>query len=165
MNNDDAFMSKLIEETCTEAVEKDQPESSFDLRNYFEKRLNQVDHLSIKDYLEQHFLKCNSLTFLSTTMCYRLIINNYILDFPSNWSIFAEIGRNDLILLDNSEDSDYLLDVFSEISGHNSNIALFKDNEEIHLVLVPGLNSIEHFTWIKSYFEKKKSSIRERKAA
>ncbi len=165
MSNDDTFMSRLIEETYTEPLEKDQSENVFDLRNYFEKRLNQVDHLSLKDYLGQHLLTCKSLTLSSITKCYRLIINEFILDFPSNWSIFAEIDKVNLICLDPSEDQDSLLDIFSEVSGSYWSIALFRENEDVQLVFVPELESREHFNWMKNYFEKKIVAVAENKAA
>ena len=42
MSNDDTLISKLISETYLETSDKDQPNAVVDLRNYFERKLNEV---------------------------------------------------------------------------------------------------------------------------
>lgn len=155
MSNEDTLISKLIEETCTESVEKDQPNTSVDLRKYFEKRLNQVDFISIKDYLDQHHLSHQALVFQANTSCYRLSFKQSVLDFPSNWSIFKEIKDTDLLYLDQSHDQDFLLDIFSELCGSFQNIVLVKENQEIQLVFLPDESPSDHVKWMQNYFEKK----------
>ncbi|MBC7540572.1 MAG: hypothetical protein H7281_17235 [Bacteriovorax sp.] len=158
MSNEDTLISKLIEETCTESVEKDQPNTSIDLRKYFEKRLNQVDFNSISDYLDQHHLSHQALIFETHSGCYRLNFKQSILDFPSNWSIFKEISSSDLLYVDQSLDQDFLLDIFAELCGSFQNIALVKENQEIQLVFLPDEESRDHVKWMKEYFEKKNIS-------
>jgi hypothetical protein len=156
MNNEDALISQLIEETYVEPVEKDQPETFVDLRKYFEKRLNQVDYISIIEYLNQHQLSHNEL-ILEDTGCYRLNFKQTVIDFPSNWSIFNEIKNTEFVYVDQSLDQDYLLDIFSEICGSFQNIALIKENQEIQLVFIPDENPSEHIKWIQGYFDKRKN--------
>jgi hypothetical protein len=167
MSNEDTLISKLIEETYTESVEKDHPNTSVDLRKYFEKRLNQVDFNSIGDYLDQHHLSHQSLIFENRSGCYRLNFKQSTLDFPSNWSVFKQIGASDLIFVDQSVDHDYLLDIFSELCGSFQNIVLVKENEEIQLVFLPDEESLDHVKWMREYFEKKNmnSSVEEKIAA
>ena len=108
MNNDDTLISKLISETYSESTEKDQPNAVVDLRNYFEKKLNEVDFISISDYLSQHNLSMSNVVFQTQSQCYRLVLNESVLDFPSNWSIFKEINSEDLVYVDQSLDQDFL---------------------------------------------------------
>jgi hypothetical protein len=155
MSSEDTLISMLIEETCTESIEKDLPNTVVDLRKYFERRLNEVDYNSIMDYLEQHQLSHRPLNFEVSSKCYRLDFKQSILDFPSNWSIFEEISNSDFIYVDQSVDHDFLLDIFSEICGSFQNIALIRADQKIQLVFLSEENSIEHIKWMKSYFDKK----------
>lgn len=159
MNVDDTLISKLIEETCTESIEKDQPNNSSDLRRYFEKRLNQVEFASLDDYLEQHQLGYYFLAFSLSTACYRLNFNHTVLDFPSNWSVFKEIKNTDVVFVDQSLDQDYLLDIFSELNGSLKNFALVKNCEKVQLIFLAPEESREHIKWIREYFEKKNMQV------
>lgn len=155
MGNEDTLISQLIEETYTESVEKDQADNTFDLRKYFEKRLNQVDFNSIREYVVQHHLSHQALLFEKTSGCFRLNFKDKILDFPSNWSIFGEIKNSDLVYLDQSQDDCYLLDIFAELCGSLQNIVLVKENMEVQLVFIPEEESFDHVEWMKNYFDKK----------
>lgn len=165
MSNEDLLISKLIEETCIEPTEKERPNSNIDLRKYFEKRLNQIDFISITDYLDQNHLSHQALVLGINSNCYRLNFKQSVLDFPMNWSIFNEIKNSDLIYVDKSIDQDFLLDIFSELCGSFQNIALVKENQEIQLVFLPDENSSEHVNWMRNYFDKKKTLEKENFAA
>ena len=158
MSNEDTLISKLIEETYTESVEKDQPNTCVDLRKYFEKRLNQIDFISIHDYLDQHHLSHQVLSFETLSKCYRLSFKQSVLDFPSNWSVFKDINTSDLIYVDQSLDQDFLLDIFSELCGSFQNIVLVRENQDIQLVFLPEEESRDHIRWMRDYFEKKNAS-------
>lgn len=155
MSNDDTLISKLISETYSEAADKDQPNAVVDLRNYFEKKLNEVDFISINDYLFQHSLSMSNVIFQTNTQCYRLELNKSVIDFPSNWSIFKEINSEDLVYLDQSLDQDFLLDIFSELNGSFFNLALVRDNTDVKLVYLPEEVSKDHIQWFRGFFEKK----------
>jgi hypothetical protein len=155
MSNDDALISKLISETYTDSFDKDQPNAVSDLRNYFEKKLNEVEFISVADYLNQHGLKMSPLT-LHNNHCYRLVYNKSVLDFPKNWSIFKDIKNEDLIFVDQSLDQDFLLDIFSEVTGEYNNLALIKESMEVKLIFLPEMESKEHIQWFRGFFEKKK---------
>lgn len=164
MSNDDTLISRLLSETYTESDDKDQPNTYVDLRHYFEKKLNEVDFNSIASYLEQNSLKAIKLSFQSNTFCYRLIMKDSILDFPSNWSIFKEIKSQDLIYVDSSLDQDFLLDLFAELNGEQANLALLKEESNVTMVFLPEEASKEHICWMRSYFEKKNQVV-EKEAA
>jgi hypothetical protein len=155
MSNDDTLISKLISETYSDSADKDQPNAVVDLRNYFEKKLNEVDFLSINDYLFQHNLSMSNIIFQTNTQCYRLELNKSVIDFPSNWSIFKEINSEDLVYLDQSLDQDFLLDIFSELNGSFFNLALVRDNADVKLVYLPEEVSKDHIQWFRGFFEKK----------
>lgn len=166
MSNDDTLISKLISETYTEGAEKDQPNAVVDLRNYFERKLNEVEFISMNDYLDQHGLKMSDLKLQSDSQCYRLIYNKSILDFPNNWSVFKDIKSEDVIFVDQSLDQDFLLDIFSEITGESTNLALVKENQDVKLIYLPEEDSKEHVKWFRGFFEKKnQEQITEEEAA
>lgn len=154
MNNDDTLISQLLTETYTEAPAKDQPNAVVDLRNYFEKKLNEVDFISMNDYLNQHQLAMSQLIFQEKSRCYRLVYNDAVLDFPSNWSIFKDIQSDDLAYVDQSLDQDFLLDIFSELTGKFSNLALLKENLDAKLVYLPEETSKDHLKWFRGFLEK-----------
>lgn len=164
-SNDDILISQLIEETCTESVEKDQPNSIVDLRKYFEKRLNEVDFISIADYLNQHGLSHQMISYLPKSGCFRLSFGQSVIDFPSNWSIFKDIKTTDLIFVDQSLDQDFLLDIFAELCGCFQNIVLVKENQEVQLVFLSEESSRDHLKWMRNYFEKKNTDSGEKVAA
>ncbi|MDO9182836.1 MAG: hypothetical protein Q7U04_10535 [Bacteriovorax sp.] len=155
MSNEDTLISKLIEETCAGPAVNDQPNNSTDLRKYFEKRLNQVDFISIGDYLDQHHLTHQSLIFQNNSSCYRLSYNESVLDFPSNWSVFQSIKNSDLIYVDQTLDQDFLLDIFSEVSGAFQNLLIINENQSVKLVFLPDEESRDHVNWMRNFFEKK----------
>jgi hypothetical protein len=161
-NNDDILISQLISETYIDGDSKDQPNDCIDLRNYFEKRLNQVDYLSINDYIAQHELVSNDLELVKKTKCYRLVINGSVLDFPSNWSVFKDLRNKELVFIDQSLDQDFLLDIFSEITGSFSNLAMVNESENVRVIFLPEEASKDHVQWIRGYLEKKgQSEIKE----
>ncbi len=167
MNNDDTLISKLISETYVEGAEKDQPNAVVDLRNYFERKLNEVDFNSMSDYLIQHDLKTSKLSFQAKSQCYRLVHNESILDFPSNWSIFKDIKSEEVIYVDQSLDQDFLLDIFSELTGEQANLALVKEDSEVKLIYLPEEASRDHVKWFRGFFEKKHQDrqVEEKEAA
>jgi hypothetical protein len=161
-NNDDILISQLISETYIDGDSKDQPNDCVDLRNYFEKRLNQVDYLSINDYIAQHNLVANDLELQERTKCYRLVINGSVLDFPSNWSVFKDLKNKELVFVDQSLDQDFLLDIFSEITGSYSNLAMVNEEKNVRVIFLPEDASKDHVQWIRGYLEKKgQSEIKE----
>ena len=159
MSNEDFLITKLIEETCGESIEKDESSTFLDLRKYFERRLNEVDFNSISDYLDQHHLSHQPLLFEAKTGCYRLNFKQSVLDIPSNWSIFKDILSSDFIYIDQETDDDFLLDIFSEICGSFQNIAVVSANQKTLLIFLPEEDSNVHIDWIKNYFLKKRIGI------
>lgn len=165
MNNDDTLISQLISETYIDNDVKEQPNTLVDLRHYFEKRLNEVDYISITDYIRQHQLESGVLVLQKESRCYRLQLNGSVLDFPSNWSIFKEVKDEEIIYLDSSLDQDFLLDIFSEVTGSFSNLIIVREGSDVKLIFTPEATSRDHIQWVRGYFEKKNQAIETKEAA
>ncbi len=155
MNNDDLLMSKLIAETYTESSDKDQPNAVGELRSYFEKKLNEVEFISLKDYVQQNNLRINDVHFQAKTKCFRIKLDQTILDFPSNWSIFKQISSEDIVYVDSTLDQDFLLDIFAEINNEHFNLLFVKEIEKIKIVYLPEHTSKDHLQWFRGFVEKK----------
>jgi hypothetical protein len=84
-----------------------------------------------------------------------MIYNKSVLDFPMNWSVFKNINNEELIFVDQSLDQDFLLDIFSEVTGEHNNLALVRESQEVKLVFLPEDQSKEHIQWFRGFFEKK----------
>ena len=165
MSIEDTLISKLIEETCnSQADESEQLGPAVDLRSYFEKRLNQVEYNSLMDYLGQNQISFKNLTFQKETGCYQLCWNETVVDFPSNWSIFQNIQTSELIFVDRDVDSDFLLDVFAEVTGSFNNIAVTREDDTVNLVLLSEAGYTEHSKWMIRYFNKKQEITSNKKA-
>ena len=154
MKNDDFLISQLISETYDDAPQKEQPNDVIDLRNYFEKKLNEIEFLSIKEYLTQNGLVAQSVKYIEQIKCFRIILNNHIIDFPSNWSIFNDLTKGNLIFLESKNDQDYLLEIFSELRGIQSNLAILNHDSQISMVFLPEELSKVHLKWFRGFFEK-----------
>lgn len=167
MNNDDLLMSKLIAETYSESSDKDQPNAVGELRTYFEKKLNEVEFISLKDYVEQNNLKMNDVQFQPQSRCFRIKLNSKVLDFPSNWSVFKQINSEDIVYIDNSLDQDFLLDIFAEINDEFFNLLFVKEESKVKIVYLPEETSRDHLQWFRGFVEKKNqySDIESKEAA
>jgi hypothetical protein len=158
MNSDDYLISKLIEETCKEDKEVlDESDSSkiTELQSYFEKRVNQVEYISIDKYMIQQNLVVFKLKFLDTNKCFRLSAEKIILDFPSNWSVFQGFEFQKIQLIDYQNDKDLLCEVLSEVLGHCESIALVNDSGNYNMIVFKDISGKDHYEWFLNYFSKK----------
>jgi len=155
MNNDDLLMSKLIAETYTESSDKDQPNAVGELRSYFEKKRNEVEFISLKDYVVQNNLKMNDVKFQSQTKCFRIIQKKTVLDFPSNWSVFKQILTEEIVYLDSSLDQDFLLDIFAEVNNESLNLLFLREADKVKIIYLPEETSRDHLQWFRGFIEKK----------
>lgn len=158
------FITKLIEETCKEDAEETLPTKVSELSDYFEKKVNQVEFLSLEKYLVQQDLQDFSLNFDGKTRCYRLIDGGTVLDFPSNWSIFENVGLKAVQLISNETDNDHLCDIFNEVFNGCEGFVLLNESGKCRIVLFKDSRFIEHYEWILSYFSKKELEIQKQAA-
>ena len=157
MNMEDDLISKLINETCKEEQSEEKLEEAkvFELSNYFEKRVNQVEFLSLEKYLTQQDLNSFTLSYNELNSCYRLETNNVTLDFPSNWSIFHTLKVNKLQWISAKENTDFLCDIFAEVLGSCEAFALTNDSGKFNITLFSDSSANDHYEWMLNYFSKK----------
>lgn len=160
--HDDGLLSELAKETCEGFQDEIESNSDFDksedLRDYFEKRLNEVDYNSVVDYLVQQKIESDLLHFQDETKCYRMMLGDNVLDFPSNWSVFELISSKEIILLDNENDNDFLIDVFSELKGNVKQLLVVTDHRnKIRVVYIKDDEIAKHLKWFEGYFQKHNS--------
>lgn len=156
MKNDELLISRLIEETCNEELKEDLGKT-FNLSDYFERRVNEIEFLSLKKYLEQQELNSFQLSYLESIKCYRINMNNMRLDFPSNWSLFKNLKNTNLAWINKEEDNDFLCDIFSELTSGCEAFALINEANEFKLITFSDEEWKTHIEWINNYFENKKS--------
>ncbi len=155
MKNDDLLISQLINETCKDERE-DLSSNVVDLSSYFEKRLNQVEHKSLNDYLVQSGIIHYKLNYQQFSKCYRLSTTESIeIDFPSNWGPFSQISYSGYVSIKADEnDEEMLCDILSEVVGEVKMLVITSENNSVLFVpLSTAFN--EHAQWIQEYFEKK----------
>lgn len=157
MKNEDLLLSKLLEETC---LESSRPNSMTDandgeLVKYFEKRLNQVEYLSLEMYIKEESLNSFSLVYNINTKCFRLICGNHKIDFPSNWSIFNKIQNESFVYVTSSNDEDFLCEIFSEINKNCESFVIVNESGRSNLILFDNFKGKEHVDWMREYFDKK----------
>lgn len=153
MNNEDLLFSKLLEETCTPKLEKDKPNNFSDLRNYFEKKLNEVEFYSLEDYFKNSNIVFYEIYLLKNTSCFRLKIKNDFIDFPSNWSSFSNILSSPMILIDSENDNSGLLDIFSEQRNIYEFIILLNIEGKFFLVFVNPTQALSVTEWVDNYLK------------
>lgn len=152
MSDQDLLLKQITEETYQDDVSTSSPIS---LVNYFEKRLNEVDFLSLKTYLSNEEVLFLPMSYKEATKCYRIAIGQSEIDFPSNWSIFSRLSSEQLVYLKASMDEDFLCEILSSIVGEVKIIVLATDENEPHLVFLSSEKSDKHLEWIENYFVRK----------
>lgn len=152
MNDHDLLLKKITEETYQDDVSSSSPVS---LVNYFEKRLNEVDFLSLKTYLTNEEILFLPMVYSEVTKCYRVILGQSEIDFPSNWSIFNKFGSEYLLHVKAETDEDFLCEIFLSLVGEVKIIVLATDENGPHLIFLSSENSEKHFEWIENYFASK----------
>lgn len=163
MKNDE-LISKLIEETCNEE-EAPAAKAVESLSDYFDRKVNQVEFLSLSKYITQQGLESSKLSYNAETKCYRLEIKEMKLDFPSNWSVFEGLNQNNFAYINRENDHDFLCDIFSEIHKECESFILIQDHDDCNLITFSDYSGKLHSDWIKNYFEKKKEKEEYQKAA
>jgi hypothetical protein len=158
------FITKLIEETCKDEKEDEAPAKVSELSDYFEKRVNQVEFLSLEKYLAQQDLQDFSLAFISNTKCFRLQDGKTTLDFPSNWSVFENVNVKAVQLIASESDTDFLCDIFNEAFDGCESFVLLNESGKCRVVLFKDHKYLEHYEWMLNYFSKKELDIQKQAA-
>jgi hypothetical protein len=161
MNDQELMMKQLIEETYQEDVG---PTSPVSLVNYFERRLNEVEYTSLKNYLKNEEVLFLPMTFNAANGCYRVALANTEIDFPSNWSIFSKFHTEHIVHVKANQDEDFLCEVFLSHVGEVKILVLASDNGMSRLIFLNSDKAEKQLEWIENYF-KNKAEIEEKKAS
>jgi hypothetical protein len=160
MNDQETLMKLITEET----YQDDAPHSTQgNLVSYFEKRLNEVDYHSLKNYLVDENILTFPLSYNSATGCYRLKIEQNEIDFPSNWSIFSKFSNEHLASIKAIDDEDFLCEIFLSIVGEVKVIVLACEEEESNVIFLNSDVSEKQLDWIENYFRKQSERNEEEK--
>lgn len=157
---DDNFIDVLLNETC--AMEEEQMVAPVEvtnvvnLRDYFERKVNEVEYLNLHHYLSANEIQFVTLSLLPETNCYRMTLAGQIFDFPKNWSVFESIEK--VSYFQNEDDQDYLNDVFSEMVGYNYQLAFMNENNKSEMIFVPAGDIQKCHEWFVGYLKKKEES-------
>lgn len=113
----DSFISKLLEETYQSLPASEVARSSMDLHEYFISKVAPVtDEIDEGDkFIKESGLSYYSFVYNPHSQCFRLKINDYLFDFPINWSVFSKILEQKWIEIDQSNDDDMLLQAIASI--------------------------------------------------
>lgn len=152
MSDHDLLLKQITEETYLDDVSVSSPIS---LVNYFEKRLNEVDFLSLKTYLANEEVLFLPMNYCEATKCYRVLLGQTVIDFPSNWSIFNKFSSEHLVHVKANADEDFLCEIFLSLLGEVKIIVLATDENEPNLIFLSNEKSDKHLEWIENYFAKK----------
>lgn len=152
MSDRDLLLKQITEETYQDDSLNS---SAISLVSYFEKRLNEVDYLSLKTYLANEEILFLPMTYNETTKCYRIILGRMEIDFPSNWSIFDKLESEQLVHVKASEDEDFLCEIFLSQVGEVRIIALAMDERESKIIFLSSDKSEKHLEWFENYFANK----------
>ncbi len=150
----DSFISALVEETYQSLPESEVGRSPTDLFEYF-KRKGQEDAPVSNELISSSGLTCLPLLSIDKGNCYRLILKELVLDFPSNWSIFAEANNYGWGEVDRHGDHGHLLQVLSPyLPTGTTKLAVALSRAGSHMVLMNHDQELR-LTNLKNAFVKK----------
>ncbi|MCK6595499.1 MAG: hypothetical protein L6Q33_09890 [Bacteriovoracaceae bacterium] len=157
---DDNFIDVLLNETCAledeKKVEQVEVTNVVNLRDYFERKVNEVEYLNLHHYLTDNEIQFVTLALMPETNCYRMTLADQTFDFPKNWSVFEQLEK--VTYFQNEEDQDYLNDVFSELVGYSYQLAFINENNKSEMIFVPAADIHKCHEWFLAYTKKKDES-------
>ncbi len=150
---DDNFINVMINETCEESLDKKaeiaESNNVINLRDYFEKKVNEVEFLSLKEYLLDKNVKFATLNYQSKTKMYRMTLGDSVFDFPENWSVFKNLRTENYI--EHIHDDDFLNDLFSEFIGYDYQLTFLVENDTNQMIFVPLHQLTKCKEWLREY--------------
>ncbi len=151
---DDNFINVMINETCDGSLDKKNDSSEavsnvVNLRDYFEKKVNEVEFLSLKEYLKDKNVKFVTLDYSEKTKMYRMTLNENIFDFPENWSVFKTLRTENYIELIHNDD--LLNEIFAEFIGYDYQLTFLAENNQNQMIFVPLHQITKCKEWLREY--------------
>lgn len=155
---DDNFIEVLLNETCdleenAEMFKKEEFSNVHSLRNYFERKVNEVEYLNLHQFLSANKIQFVSLKYESEIKMYRMSLKGTDYDFPVNWSFFQHIQNE--MYWEHREDQELLNEVFSELIGYQYQLAFVNENNKCDMIFVPTAELKKCNDWLREYVIKK----------
>jgi hypothetical protein len=104
--------------------------------------------------LKKEDIRCIGLKLIENVSCFRLSIDNKILDFPHNWSLFEELfksiksNEDFCYWIDKREDDDLILKILGHWMGEDLAAVIILSKPNPFLAFVPNADKSK-FDWIK----------------
>lgn len=155
---DDNFIEVLLNETCdlednTEPKKMEEPSNVVNLRDYFERKVNEVEYLNLHQFLQANNVQFVELHYHSEIKMYRMSYNGQDYDFPENWSFFQFIKKE--MYWEHHTDPDFLNEVFSEMIGYSYQLAFVNEDNQCDMIFVPTAELKKCNDWLREYVIKK----------
>lgn len=156
--SDDNFIGVLLNETCELEDSKENkkyevPSNVVNLRDYFERKVNEVEYLNLHQFLKENRVQFVELKYVAETKMYRMSLNGDIFDFPENWSFFQFIKRE--MYWEHHSDPELLNEVFSDLIGYHYQLAFVNENDMCDMIFVPTADFKKCNEWLREYVIKR----------
>ncbi|MBL6988210.1 MAG: hypothetical protein ISR65_00440 [Bacteriovoracaceae bacterium] len=160
---DDAiFFQRLLNETYRKALKTDCNQKSGDLLQYFRTRESQTSNSEmdaiLHNYLNRERINFYKCEYIDEIFCFRIYMSKRFVDIPRNWSIFQNIystmqfeKKDGLFLIDDGNDNDELLKIFSSLADYKSHLLFILIDNQIYTLFLPK-DSPKSLEWVKNYF-------------
>lgn len=155
---DDNFIEVLLNETCdleeeTETKKTEEFSNVVNLRDYFERKVNEVEYLNLHQFLSENKIQFVELNYQSETKMYRMSLNGEVYDFPENWSLFQYVEKE--MYWEHHTDPEFLNELFSEMVGYHYQLAFVNENNQCDMIFVPTAELKKCNDWLREYVIKK----------
>ena len=108
--------------------------------------------------LEGEGVPCLPLAFLKETLCFRVAMDEKILDFPHNWSIFQNLfesmssNQDYMCWIDREDDNDFILKALGEWVGENLEAVVLLSGPSPFLAIIPKSRRFDFSMLKKNFF-------------
>ena len=156
--SEDKFFNKLMDETF-KGLGDDFKNSSVPLRGIeknnliLKKSIEEIHHELVAECVP-----CFPLEFLKETLCFRVVMDEKILDFPHNWSIFQDLfesmsqNKDYMCWIDREDDNDFILKVLGEWVGKDLEAVILLSGPNPLLAIVPKTPRFDFSVMKKNFF-------------
>lgn len=156
--SDDNFIGVLLNETCeieelNRSKKIEEVTNVVNLRDYFERKVNEVEYLNLHQFLTANNIRFVSLNYQTETKMYRMSLDGVDYDFPENWSFFQHI-KNEMYW-EHHTDTEFLNEVFAELIGYNYQLAFVNEDAKCDMIFVPLQELKKCNEWLREYVIKK----------
>ena len=151
--HDDSLIALLLEETYKTMSENSGEFEYHQLERHFDKQNSQQVtkfEPTLDNFLSRQSLASYQFSYSPHIGCYRLILDDTILDFPGNWSLFAGFRKE---LKYSRPDDETLASILSTSLMGNNNFIIIGNFGNLSLYVFEK-NDEFSVQWLEKYFSK-----------